>query len=103
MYMGSADWMPRNLDRRVEIVFPVLDEKLKEKAIHILQVQLDDNVKAHVLQPDGSYAKIDRRGKSPVCAQEQFCQEALDAVKRQNALEEPEDKRVFIPVEGETE
>ncbi len=103
VYMGSADWMPRNLDRRVEIVFPVLDEKLKEKAIHILQVQLDDNVKAHVLQPDGSYAKIDRRGKSPVCAQEQFCQEALDAVKRQNALEEPEDKRVFIPVEGETE
>ncbi len=103
VYMGSADWMPRNLDRRVEIVFPVLDEKLKEKAIHILQVQLDDNVKAHVLQPDGSYAKIDRRGKSPVCAQEQFCQEALDAVKRQNALEEPEDKRVFIPVEGVTE
>ncbi len=103
VYMGSADWMPRNLDRRVEIVFPVLDEKLKEKAIHILQVQLDDNVKAHVLQPDGSYAKIDRRGKSPVCAQEQFCQEALDAVKRQNALEEPEDKRVFIPGEGETE
>ena len=103
VYMGSADWMPRNLDRRVEIVFPVLDEKLKEKAIHILQVQLDDNVKAHVLQPDGSYAKIDRRGKSPVCAQEQFCQEALDAVKRQNAQEEPEDKRVFIPVEGETE
>ena len=102
VYMGSADWMPRNLDRRVEIVFPVLDEKLKEKAIHILQVQLDDNVKAHVLQPDGSYAKIDRRGKSPVCAQEQFCQEALDAVKRQNALVEPEDKRVFIPVEGET-
>ena len=103
VYMGSADWMPRNLDRRVEIVFPVLDEKLKEKAIHILQVQLDDNVKAHVLQPDGSYAKINRRGKSPVCAQEQFCQEALDAVKRQNAMEEPEDKRVFIPVEGETE
>jgi len=33
--MGSADWMPRNLDRRVEIVFPVLEDKLKEKALHI--------------------------------------------------------------------
>jgi len=103
VYMGSADWMPRNLDRRVEIVFPVLDEKLKEKAIHILQIQLDDNVKAHILQPDGSYTKIDRRGKVPLCAQERFCEEAVEAVKRQKALEEPEDKRVFIPVEKEAE
>ncbi len=103
VYMGSADWMPRNLDRRVEIVFPVLDDRLKEKAIHILQVQLDDNVKAHVLKPDGSYAKIDRRGKSPVCAQEQFCEEAMEAVRRRRAMEEPADKRVFIPVEGEAE
>ncbi len=103
VYMGSADWMPRNLDRRVEIVFPVLDEGLKEKAVHILRVQLDDNVKAHVLQPDGSYAKIDRRGKVLLCAQERFCQEAVEAVRRQNALEEPEDRRVFIPVERETE
>ena len=98
VYMGSADWMPRNLDRRVEIVFPVLDEKLKEKAIHILQVQLDDNVKAHVLQPDGSYAKIDRRGKSPVCAQEQFCQEAKAAVPKQAHRYQ---ERVFIPMETE--
>ena len=103
VYMGSADWMPRNLDRRVEIVFPVLDEGLKEKAVHILRVQLDDNVKAHVLQPDGSYAKIDRRGKVLLCAQERFCQEAVEAVRRQNALEEPEDRRVFIPVVRETE
>ncbi len=50
VYMGSADWMPRNLDRRVEILFPVEDEKLKERLIHILDVQLADNVKAHLLQ-----------------------------------------------------
>ena len=47
--------MPRNLDRRVEIMFPILDEKLKEKAMHILNVQLSDNLKAHVLGPDGIY------------------------------------------------
>ena len=35
IYMGSADWMPRNLDKRVEIIFPVLDDKLKDKAYHI--------------------------------------------------------------------
>ena len=53
LYMGSADWMPRNLDRRVEILFPVLDDTLKEKVKHILDVELADNTKAHVLKPDG--------------------------------------------------
>ena len=49
--MGSADWMPRNLDRRVEIMFPILDEKLKEKGMHILNVQLSDNLKAPCAGP----------------------------------------------------
>ena len=101
VYMASADWMPRNLDRRVEIMFPILDETLREKAIHILEVQLADNMKAHVLQPNGSYVKPDKRGKAHVCAQETFCREAVEAVKRQRESEEPENKRVFIPVEKE--
>lgn len=67
-YMGSADWMPRNLDKRVEILFPVEDEKLKTELRHILQIQLDDNVKSHILQPDGSYVKVNRRGKKRLCA-----------------------------------
>lgn len=54
-YMGSADWMPRNLDRRVEIVFPVEDEKIKAQIMHVLELELKDNVKAHILQPDGTY------------------------------------------------
>ncbi len=70
--MGSADWMPRNLDRRVEILFPVLDDTLKEKVKHILDVELADNTKAHVLKPDGEYEKIDRRGKVLVNSQKQF-------------------------------
>ena len=53
--MGSADWMPRNLDKRVEILFPVEDETLKEEIIHILDVQFADNVKARVMQSDGTY------------------------------------------------
>jgi len=101
VYMASADWMPRNLDRRVEIMFPILDEGLREKAIHILEVQLADNMKAHILQPDGSYVKPDRRGKAHVCAQDTFCQEAVEAVKKQKASEEPENRRVFVPVERE--
>ena len=54
VYMGSADWMPRNLDRRVEIVFPVEAPDLKEKAKHILDVQLRDTLKAHCLLEDGT-------------------------------------------------
>lgn len=76
IFMGSADWMPRNLDKRVEIVFPVEDEKIKEEVKHILEIQLADNVKAHVLQKDGTYEKIDKRGKQLINSQEYFCEEA---------------------------
>lgn len=91
IYMGSADWMPRNLDKRVEILFPVEDESLKEEIVHILDVQLADNQKAHILQPDkmidkekdspvniygGVYKKAERRGRTPLSSQLQFCKEA---------------------------
>ena len=96
IYMGSADWMPRNLDKRVEIIFPVEDEKIKKELMHILDVQLSDNTKAHLLQPDGSYTKPDKREQTPVCAQEYFCQEA---VARNKTSEETKQYRVFIPAE----
>ena len=101
IYMGSADWMPRNLDRRVEILFPILEDELKKKAMHILQVQLDDNLKAHVLQPDGTYEKIDRRGKAPVGAQDTFCREAEAAVREAEESADPVNTRVFVPVESD--
>ena len=94
VYCGSADWMPRNLERRVEILFPVEDPKLKDKLIHILDVQMADTMKAQVLLSDGSYEKVDRRGKEPVNAQETFCREAMEAAKEEN---KGKDSRVFIP------
>ena len=100
IYMGSADWMPRNLDRRVEILFPILDEELRKKAMHILKVQLDDNLKAHILMPDGTYQKIDRRGKTSVGAQDTFCQEAVKTVKTIHESYNPVNTRVFIPIEN---
>ncbi len=102
VYMGSADWMPRNLDKRVEIMFPVEDPKLKEQVTHILKVQMEDNVKAHVLQPDGTYEKIDKRGKVLVTAQEQFCQEAVRAAKEAAAANghDVHNTRVFVPAEA---
>ena len=96
VYCGSADWMPRNLERRVEILFPVEDPKLKEKLIHILDVQLADTMKAQILLPDGSYEKVDRRGKEAVTAQEVFCREAMEAAREEEA-DDVRDSRVFIP------
>lgn len=96
IYMGSADWMPRNLDRRVEIIFPVERPELKEKAKHILLTELSDNVKANILGSDGIYTKVDKRGKALVNSQEQFCREAEDAVPRQKDAKK---ERVFIPAE----
>lgn len=58
IYLGSADWMPRNFDRRVEVVFPVEDEALKTRITNeILPIFLADNVKSHVLQRDGTYQR----------------------------------------------
>lgn len=83
-YCSSADWMPRNLERRVEILFPVEAPALKEKLWHILEGQLRDNKKAHILKPDGSYEKADGRGKEPYCAQEVFCKEAQEMSVKKN-------------------
>lgn len=96
VYMGSADWMPRNLDKRVEIVFPVEQEELKNEVCHILEVEFEDDVKAHVLQPDGSYVKVDKRGKKIVNSQEIFCEEAWARVPK---LSTPMESRRFTPAE----
>lgn len=96
LYMGSADWMPRNLDKRVEIMFPVEDAEAKAKAKHILDVQLADTMKAYLLQPDGSYAKQDLRGKEKICAQDIFCKEAIEATKKEKESEK--ERRTFEPI-----
>ncbi len=59
VYLTSADWMPRNFRRRVELMFPVEDPRLKGRLIDgLLGVYLSDNVKSRLLQPDGSYVRI---------------------------------------------
>ena len=59
VYLSSADWMPRNFRRRVEIMFPVEDPRLKNRIIEgVLSVALADNVKARVLDPDGIYRRV---------------------------------------------
>jgi polyphosphate kinase len=58
IYIGSSDWMPRNLMRRIEVLVPVEDGNLRERiSSEILATHLADNVKARILQPDGSYSR----------------------------------------------
>ncbi|MBO6016387.1 MAG: RNA degradosome polyphosphate kinase [Lachnospiraceae bacterium] len=94
IYMGSADWMPRNLERRVEILFPVEDKALKEKVYQILLIQLKDNVKAHILKPDDTYARVDRRGKERCNSQEYFALQAKEDARDKMSVTS---SRVFIP------
>ena len=96
VYLSSADWMPRNLDRRVEILFPVENEHLKQEVIHVLEIQLRDTLKAQIKQPDGTYSKVDRRGKEALCAQDYFMEYAKKLAKPE---EETANNRVFIPAE----
>ena len=98
VYMGSADWMPRNLDKRVEIMFPIEDPDKKAEAIHILEIQLADTCKAHLLMPDGNYEKVDRRGKAALIAQDYFVEEAKEKAKKKQEPDETHD-RVFVPEE----
>lgn len=96
IYCGSADWMPRNLERRVEIMFPVDRPELKEKLLHILQSQLSDNMKASVLQAKGFYERASKRGRLPFNSQEAFCHEAMSEAKA--FFEEGEVMtRTFVP------
>jgi len=77
--LASADWMPRNLDRRVEIAFPVLDPSLQLRVREILDIQLADTVKARRLRPDGSSERIPAAGGRALRSQQRLY-EATGAV-----------------------
>lgn len=84
-YIGSADMMTRNTQRRVEVVVPVYDAALKKRLEHLLEVQLRDTVKARRLLNDGTYRKKEPNKELAVCAQEYFMEAArrrADAVRQ---------------------
>jgi polyphosphate kinase len=77
VFFGSADWMGRNLDRRVEIIVPVLDESVRERICGILNVLLADNTKARFMCSDGTYVcRVPQSEESLVNAQHVFLEEA---------------------------
>lgn len=78
IYIGSADMMTRNTEKRVEVACPILDESIKKQINHYLHVMLSDNIKGRVMQPDGTYRKL-IGGDELVDSQEVFIKEALHA------------------------
>ncbi len=84
VYVGSADWMDRNLSRRVEVVFPIEQPDLKARVIdEILAISLADNVKARNLRSDGQYERVSRPdGVAPLRSQMKFMELAADAERK---------------------
>ncbi|MGD0077017.1 MAG: polyphosphate kinase 1 [Sedimentisphaerales bacterium] len=78
VYLSSADWMHRNLDRRLEILFPVRNAAVKARLIDVLKTFFADNTNAWQLLPNGTYRRVSSRG-SRICAQEKFYQDAVAA------------------------
>lgn len=66
VYISSADWMPRNLVRRIELLTGIKDDASKNKIIQILKLQMADNTLAHKLQSDGSYQKVKRENNKGI-------------------------------------
>ena len=85
MYIGCADWMDRNLSRRVEVVFPIEQPDLKQRVIDILAMTLADNVKARELLPDGTYRRVKPGDGEPALrSQERFLELAAEARGRRS-------------------
>ena len=80
-------------------MFPIEKRALQDKIIRILEYQLKDTVKAHLLLPDDTYTKVDMRGKEKFNSQLAFCELAQNCARKQ---EESADRRVFIPEMSQT-
>jgi polyphosphate kinase len=86
IYSGSADWMTRNFRKRAEILYPVEDTELKTRIIdEILRTYLNDNVKARLMQPDGSYVRVKPKDGGKLVRS----QSALIAIAREGGVKSP--------------
>jgi polyphosphate kinase len=81
VYIASADWMPRNLDRRVELMIPVLDKEVRGQILRILKGYFKDNRQARRLLPDGTYDRVEK-GKSAFRSQAALYRQACEAARR---------------------
>ena len=82
VYISSADWMPRNLDRRIELLVPVEDPIPRDRLMRMLETYFQDTVKARILQADGTYLSADAMGrKKKVRSQLVLQEQAVEALR----------------------
>ncbi|MFW6151782.1 MAG: polyphosphate kinase 1, partial [Verrucomicrobiota bacterium] len=94
IFISSADWMPRNLDRRLELMVPVDDSECKKKIVDILETYFKDNVKSWMLRPDGSYCRRQAEpGEPAVRSQEVLYRKAVESARQAEYV----GKRFFEP------
>ncbi len=87
LFISSADWMPRNLDRRVELLVPVEDEDARRRLIEVLDVAFKDNVKARRQNNEGLYERVKpRRGEKPLRSQEWFYRQSIAGGQQANTV-----------------
>ncbi len=96
VFLSSADWMPRNLDKRVELTFPVQQENLKKKIVDVLRAQMADNRKARILKPDGGYERVQPGRSDPLRVQELLYRKNVEEQERTRSLVPVR----FVPIEG---
>jgi polyphosphate kinase len=99
IFLSSADLMPRNLNRRVEILFPIEDPDLKNKIIHILDVIFRDNHNARLLLPDGKYIRLTPKKNEPrFSSQRYFREEILKEFEEKERNKEEKRRSIFQPL-----
>ncbi|MFN7140366.1 MAG: RNA degradosome polyphosphate kinase, partial [Limisphaerales bacterium] len=98
VFVGSSDWMPRNFFRRIEVVFPIEDGNLRDRVWHeLLEMPLQDNMKARLLSANGTYAKARLKRGTPVHrSQTEFVALALGKTKRKSLLPKSKYPRVTV-------
>lgn len=101
LFIGSADWMTRNLDRRIELVIPVLDEVARRRVFQVLELELADTDRARIEDGDGVYKRVDRRGKQQLDSQLALINEAIRAF--QSKQPDPSETDHYEPQMAEQE
>lgn len=99
--IGSADWMPRNLNSRVELMVSVRDPECRRRIFEILELELADTERAWIEQADGLYHTVDRRGKTILDSQKALCDLAVKAAS--DLEEELSGSSRFEPIRNNTE
>ncbi|WP_042349345.1 polyphosphate kinase 1 [Bacillus massiliigorillae] len=100
MYISSADIMTRNMEKRVEIACPILDSQVKQQIYHILDIQLQDNVKARLLCDNKQYEKRKNLNNQKIDSQSYFMEEALKENKKPVNLEKEQNEIIVVEAQA---